>query len=612
MAWLTSLGLSAAATVDAAAERRLLQVAGDRVVCRHELIQRSLAEAIPPVTKARLHGRLLHYYEEEVTDAPGIARLAYHSMGAGEVEKAVHYSLRAAADAAQAGAHRQSAVHYANALAYESALDEATLFDTLLEAAKEHNAINEFDAATRYSRRRLDLVVSAEEAAKAQAWVGFFEARLNNLVAAREAAGLAAAVLRKVPHTEELALTLSVLAWVELIEGNLEEAKAIGEEAATLAGLVGSVPLEVYAATTMGTARWMLGDLEGLAQVEETARLGISTTANEFTARALNNLGVMYFWADQLDESRRWFRECQRYSTTHELDAWYLAATTTLSHIDVITGSWEAADRELEVVASQKTCFQGEIAALQTLATLRIRRGDPGAADLVAAVLARLEDFGDVEAQISGCGMVMEAAWVGVIPLDEALRFYRRILNLPNLQNYPSGRDRVAFWSHRLGIAPPKSEIGGAAGLEIEGHVDEAAKSWDQRGFFVETALTRAATEGADLDQIFAELTSRGAEGVIHGLRRELQRRGIAHIPRGKRSSSKVNPAGLTAREIQVLAQIASGLSNAAIGESLFISTKTVSHHVSSILTKLGVSSRTQAASVAIANGWAEPALIPS
>jgi len=109
-----------------------------------------------------------------------------------------------------------------------------------------------------------------------------------------------------------------------------------------------------------------------------------------------------------------------------------------------------------------------------------------------------------------------------------------------------------------------------------------------------------------DLDSVFTDLRRLGAEGVMRGLRRELERRGVKQIPRGERLTTRTNPARLTTREAEVLARIAAGLSNAAIAKELFISEKTASHHVSAVLAKLGVTSRLQAATVAIANGWSD------
>ena len=57
-------------------------------------------------------------------------------------------------------------------------------------------------------------------------------------------------------------------------------------------------------------------------------------------------------------------------------------------------------------------------------------------------------------------------------------------------------------------------------------------------------------------------------------------------------------PLGLTARELDVLRLVAAGYTNPQIGEALYISRKTASHHVSSILTKLGVATRVEAAGV--------------
>jgi DNA-binding NarL/FixJ family response regulator len=57
--------------------------------------------------------------------------------------------------------------------------------------------------------------------------------------------------------------------------------------------------------------------------------------------------------------------------------------------------------------------------------------------------------------------------------------------------------------------------------------------------------------------------------------------------------------AGLSEREQQVLALLREGLTNAQIGQRLFIPAKTAEHHVGHVLTKLGVRSRTEAAAVA-------------
>ena len=69
-------------------------------------------------------------------------------------------------------------------------------------------------------------------------------------------------------------------------------------------------------------------------------------------------------------------------------------------------------------------------------------------------------------------------------------------------------------------------------------------------------------------------------------------------IPKGPASTTRKNPAGLTNRQVDVLRLLADGLTNAEIAEDLFVSTRTVDHHVSAVLMKLGVSSRRDAASM--------------
>jgi DNA-binding NarL/FixJ family response regulator len=87
-------------------------------------------------------------------------------------------------------------------------------------------------------------------------------------------------------------------------------------------------------------------------------------------------------------------------------------------------------------------------------------------------------------------------------------------------------------------------------------------------------------------------------------VRQDLRRVGINRLRRGPRSSTRAHPAGLTRRQSEILALLARHLSNPAIGGQLFVSPKTVEHHVSAILGKLEVTTRDEAVLEARRRGW--------
>jgi DNA-binding CsgD family transcriptional regulator/tetratricopeptide (TPR) repeat protein len=606
LADIGELGDPTGSHCDLAFSRRLVTSARGQVSCRHELIRKSLVEALPPATKRRLHERLLAHLEGMAPNSRDVARLAYHAIGAGNAEKAAEYSLIAGEDAAAGGAHRQAAFHFANAIEFADVIDKSTLADALLSAAREHNYINAFETAVDFSRRRVELATSQVEEARSRAWVAFFESRSGDVDVAVEEAEAALEVLRGTDQSEELAVALAVLAHVTLVMGDVRKATSVAEEALSVARSCDSVDMEIYASTTMGTARYHLGEPDGLAQVEAAARRGIDEGAGEFGAKALNNLGSLARGNWQMGDARKWFQELQEYSTAHELDAWYIAAVITSAGIAVEMGSWDDADVYLETVAGQRTCVSSEVEMLDVSATLRTRRADPGAAEIVEAVLERVETYNEVWTLIEACVMAMEAAWTGIIPVDKAAAMYQDLIDLvPDGDHHD--RAMLAFWALRLGWEPPRGEITGPTALEIVGRPGEAAAEWDRCGYRIQAIISRSLSPESDLDFIFSELASMGAHGVAGGLRRELQRRGVKRVPRGEQASTRENPAGLTAREAEVLSLLAEGLSNASIAEKLFITKKTASHHVSSVLVKLNVSSRGQAAALAVANGWNTP-----
>jgi DNA-binding NarL/FixJ family response regulator len=82
---------------------------------------------------------------------------------------------------------------------------------------------------------------------------------------------------------------------------------------------------------------------------------------------------------------------------------------------------------------------------------------------------------------------------------------------------------------------------------------------------------------------------------------------GIGNIPRGPRPGTRSAPGGLTAREQEVLELLTEGLPDREISQRLVISERTVHHHVSAILAKMGVTSRSAAVREAARMGTGTP-----
>ena len=159
----------------------------------------------------------------------------------------------------------------------------------------------------------------------------------------------------------------------------------------------------------------------------------------------------------------------------------------------------------------------------------------------------------------------------------------------------------VAAWLRRTGSARPvRAELAGPYQHQVSGHWEKAAQLWTDLGCPDEAALTQLdGPDEAALRAALATFTDLGAPAAARLTRQRLRALGVRTVPVGPRSATRDDPLGPTRREREILAEICAGQTNAAIAAKLFISAKTVDHHVSAVLAKLGAPNRTAAAAQA-------------
>jgi DNA-binding CsgD family transcriptional regulator len=173
-------------------------------------------------------------------------------------------------------------------------------------------------------------------------------------------------------------------------------------------------------------------------------------------------------------------------------------------------------------------------------------------------------------------------------------------------QQDPWSKGRVAIWLWRAGALPQvpaaqvPSDIAEPYALEIARDWQGAARAWNELGCPYERANMLAWYGGeAEQREALAVFEQSGAAPAAQALRKQMRAQGVQGIPRGSRTSTRLDPHGLTRREAEILGLLSEGLRNSAIAKRLFLSTKTVDHHVAAILTKLGVPSRAEAVAMA-------------
>jgi DNA-binding CsgD family transcriptional regulator/tetratricopeptide (TPR) repeat protein len=589
----------------------MLTVRSGAVSFRHELARQALEATVGEHRRGRLHRAVLAALAAPPSGRPDLARLAHHAGAAGDDDAVLRHAPAAAARASKQGAHREAASLYAQALGVDGPVPlplRAGLFEG---RAAECFLTVQFEAAAEAMRKALDCYVELGDQGRegnALRWLSHILWNAGGLAEAQEMALRSVAILEPLPLTEELVAAYCQVAILLIADEDPEGAGVWAARAAELAAVMDDSHSAIDASRVVGWIEFFTGEPGGLEKLEECVRL--YEAAGHAADAAITGVVIARTAARFRlhDVAERHIKAALAYCEGIDFDVYHYYLLSWRAKLRLAACRWDEA-AEIAGVCLGEPCPFARIHALVALGLVRARRGDPDPWSPLDEALELASPRRELQWIAPVAIARAEAAWLegrndaAIAATDIAFEFSRS-----KKSQYTTG---LAYWRWRAGLKPDvHTAENDPHTLEMGGHWAQAAQAWAILGCPYESALAVAGSgEEHALREALTKLQELGARPAAGLVARKLHDLGVRGLPRGPRPATQNNPASLTTRELDVLALVAEGLHNTDIAERLFLSRKTVDHHVSAILAKLDVRTRGEASAEAARLGLTNSSL---
>ena len=584
----------------------LLKLDTESISFKHELSRMAVEESLSESKRQLLNEKVFRILLNQKNIDNYLARIIHHASGAGSKEIILKYAPLAAQQASKFGAHILAAKHYLTALEYSSNREIKEYLDLLKGRSYECYLTGQIEEALEAGEKINRLLKSYPD----HALEGENYRRMSRMLwydcndsKADEYLNKAIEILEKLPPGKNLVMAYSCKSQMHMIREETELAVQWGEKAVKFAKEINDLDIEAHALNNIGTAMMFVDDPVGEVHLKKSLELSIKNNYSEHASRAYTNMGCVLLQRRRLNEASKYFIEGTEYFNEKDLYVYGLCMAGHHAHLKLYMGQWDEAVEMLNVIFRRDNIPDAnKIVPLFVVGIIRARRGDPGAENLLRESYELALTIREPDKIVVTLAAKAEAFWLKnkLSDLVEELETqHSKILKTNN----PWTIGVIAYWlwkAGRLNKIPDK--IAKPYYLQIKGDWKSAAKLWEDLKSPYEQAM--ALSEGDEEAmkksiEIFERLSAFATSSFI---KQKMRKRGLKKIPKGPRKTTRENLAGLTSRQMEVLKLLSKGLSNNEIGNKLFISPKTVDHHISAILSKLNIHSRFEAAAFADSN----------